>query len=86
VHFPERAARVMNRIREMRGGKGYDADFATRMRGEGVWTELIRQRVEKAAQRARLHERSCFHMLDASAFVAPARPPRTQSSGQFEMF
>jgi hypothetical protein len=58
VHFPERAARVMNRIREMRGGKGYDADFATRMRGEGVWT----------------------------AFVAPARPPRTQSSGQFEMF
>jgi DNA repair photolyase len=86
VHFPERAKRVMNRIRDMHGGKDYDADFATRMRGQGVWAELIRQRVEKALQRVQLHERSWFGMLDASAFVAPARPPRTQATGQFELF
>ena len=32
-HFPDRAARVMARIREMRGGKDYDATFGTRMTG-----------------------------------------------------
>lgn len=35
-HFPQRAARVMARVREMRGGRDYDASFATRMKGEGV--------------------------------------------------
>jgi DNA repair photolyase len=51
AHFPERAQRVMNRIREMRGGKDYDSNFATRMKGEGVWAELIRQRVKIASER-----------------------------------
>jgi DNA repair photolyase len=89
VHFPERAKRVMNRIRDMRGGQDYGADFATRMRGQGVWAELIRQRVEKAVQRAQLHERNWFGMLDASAFVAPVRsrrPLRPAATGQFELF
>ncbi|MEZ5702536.1 MAG: PA0069 family radical SAM protein [Burkholderiaceae bacterium] len=36
VHCPERAERVMARVQEMRGGKDYDADFATRMKGQGV--------------------------------------------------
>src|SRR5690606_181526 len=48
AHFPDRARRVMNRIQDMRGGKDYDADFATRMKGEGIWADLIRQRFEKA--------------------------------------
>jgi DNA repair photolyase len=51
VHFPDRAQRVMNRVREMRGGREYDADFATRMKGEGTWAALIRQRFDKAAAR-----------------------------------
>src|ERR1700712_2893019 len=51
VHYPDRAARVMARIREMRGGKDYDADFATRMKGTGLWADLIRQRFEKATNR-----------------------------------
>jgi len=50
-HFPDRAARVMARIREMRGGKDYDSSFGTRMRGEGVWAQLIAQRLAKAKQR-----------------------------------
>ncbi len=33
AHFPDRAARVMNRVRDMRGGKDYDASFGTRMGG-----------------------------------------------------
>lgn len=51
AHFPERAQRVMNRVREMRGGRDYDADFSTRMKGEGTWAALIRQRFDKASVR-----------------------------------
>ncbi|KQP35586.1 PA0069 family radical SAM protein [Pseudorhodoferax sp. Leaf274] len=48
LHLPDRAERVMARVQEMRGGKDYDSDFATRMKGSGIWAELIRQRFEKA--------------------------------------
>lgn len=44
AHFPDRAQRVMNRVRDMRGGKDYDATFGKRMHGEGVWADMIRQR------------------------------------------
>jgi DNA repair photolyase len=50
-HYPLRAERVMNRVREMRGGKDYDADFRTRMKGEGAWAQLLRERFDKACQR-----------------------------------
>jgi DNA repair photolyase len=49
VHYPQRAERVMARIREMRGGKDYDADFATRMKGAGTWASLLSQRFQKKA-------------------------------------
>ncbi|GAC1600105.1 MAG: PA0069 family radical SAM protein [Ramlibacter sp.] len=51
LHYPQRSARIMARIQEMRGGKDYDSDFATRMKGSGVWAELIGQRFRKAAGR-----------------------------------
>jgi DNA repair photolyase len=51
VHFPQRAARVMNRVRDMRDGRDYDADFATRMKGSGLWADLVRQRFDKASAR-----------------------------------
>jgi DNA repair photolyase len=51
LHYPQRAARIMARIQEMRGGKDYDSDFASRMKGDGLWAELIGQRFEKACRR-----------------------------------
>ena len=36
LHYPQRAARIMARIQEMRGGKDYDSDFASRMKGQGL--------------------------------------------------
>ena len=51
LHYPQRADRIMARIHDMRGGKDYDSDFATRMKGSGLWAELIRQRFEKACRR-----------------------------------
>lgn len=65
-HVPDRAARIMARVRELRGGKDYDADFSLRMKGEGVWAQLIAQRVRKAAARHGLGRRS--PELDSSAF------------------
>src|SRR3954471_12899848 len=51
THYPQRAERVMHRIQEMRGGKDYDSDFATRMKGSGPWSQLIWQRFDKTARR-----------------------------------
>ena len=50
-HFPARAERVMARVRELHGGKDYDARFDQRMRGRGVWAELLAQRFDKACRR-----------------------------------
>lgn len=76
-HLPERAARVMARVQEMRGGKDYDADFATRMKGAGPWADLIRQRVRKAEARQGLaHERL---VLDTSRFRPPLGDPAQQT-------
>lgn len=81
-HFPDRAERVMARIREMRGGKDYDSNFHTRMSGEGVWAQLFAQRVQKARQRyGLLGDRIEF---DFSRFRKPA--PRRENAGQGELF
>ncbi|MFC4519438.1 PA0069 family radical SAM protein [Cupriavidus pinatubonensis] len=69
AHFPDRAERVMNRVRDMRAGKAYDASFATRMRGTGVWADLMRQRFYKAADR--LGYRYNRFELDTSRFRVP---------------
>ena len=40
-HFPNRADKILNRIRAMRDGRLNDAAFGTRMRGEGIFAEQI---------------------------------------------
>lgn len=86
AHFPDRAQRVMNRIRDMRGGKDYDANFGQRMRGEGVWADLIRQRFTKARDRLGLGQRNeDFSRLDGSQFQAPTKPG-TSLKAQLNLF
>ncbi|MFT3857963.1 MAG: PA0069 family radical SAM protein [Aquabacterium sp.] len=65
-HVPEKAERILARLREMRGGKAYDADYRLRMKGEGVWAQLIAQRMRKAAARHGLNRAA--PQLDVSAF------------------
>ena len=50
-HFPDRAGRIMRRLREMHGGKEYDATWHRRMRGEGPYAEMVAQRFEVAVKR-----------------------------------
>jgi len=63
LHYPQRAARVMARIQDLHGlsaedraaGKSYDSDFATRMKGTGLWADLVRQRFATACRRLGLN-------------------------------
>ena len=80
-HFPDRAARVMARVREMRGGKDYDATFGARMRGEGIWADLIAQRLAKARRRFGLDGE--HRALDVSQFKKPLPASR---AGQRDLF
>jgi DNA repair photolyase len=93
THFPERAQRVMNRVREMRGGKDYDSDFSKRMHGEGVWADLIRQRFEKAVERLGMNpSNGRFAELDRSQFrkptIVPPMPAKQcgNATGQLDLF
>ena len=72
AHFPQRAARVMARVREMRGGRDYDANFKSRMTGEGVWASLLQQRFRKAVSRLGLNQERMD--LDVSQFRPPLAP------------
>jgi DNA repair photolyase len=75
AHFPDRADRVMSRVRDMRGGKDYDSSFATRMKGEGPWADLLKQRFHKAVRRLGLNGRR-HGILDMSQFRHPELPRR----------
>jgi DNA repair photolyase len=50
-HFPERRARVVARLREMRGGRDNDPRFGWRMRGTGPWADMIRMRIDVRLRR-----------------------------------
>ena len=50
-HYPDRAARIINQLREMRGGKDYDADWFVRGAGSGAVAGLIKQRFARAIRR-----------------------------------
>ncbi|MET0360520.1 MAG: PA0069 family radical SAM protein [Sphingobium sp.] len=54
-HYPDRAARVMQIIQSMRGGRDNDPRFGSRMRGEGAYAALIATRMDKARLRHRLN-------------------------------
>ena len=53
-NFPDRREKVLARLRELRGGKLYDARFGDRMRGEGVFAEQIRAMFVTSRRRAGL--------------------------------
>lgn len=55
AHYPDRALRVMARLRDMRGGKNYQSAFGERFEGTGIWARLLHQRFTKACQRLGLN-------------------------------
>ncbi|MEO7742037.1 MAG: PA0069 family radical SAM protein [Usitatibacter sp.] len=70
AHFPLKAAHVMSRVHEMRGGRDNDPNFGTRMTGQGLFAEFLKQRFDKACRRLHLNEGRAFE-LDCSRFRQP---------------
>ena len=68
---PDRAGRVMNRLREMRGGRDNDPRFGVRMRGEGVHAELLDRRFHIARRRLGLADG--LPALRRDLFAVPPR-------------
>jgi DNA repair photolyase len=56
VHYPDRAAKVMAQIQSLRGGRDNDPDFFSRMKGAGVWAQLLRTRFRLACRKLGLNE------------------------------
>ncbi|TMM54713.1 PA0069 family radical SAM protein [Sulfitobacter sabulilitoris] len=70
-HFPDRAGRIMARLREMHGGKDYDATWHRRMRGEGPYADVIAQRFDLAVRRLGL--KTAAPPMRCDLFAPPGR-------------
>ena len=51
-HYPLRAEHVMSMIQQMRGGRDNDPQFGSRMRGQGLFADLISRRFDVGGQQA----------------------------------
>lgn len=72
-HYPDRARHVMSLVNDIRGGRDNDPNFGSRMRGQGVFAQLINQRFQKACKRLGLNLPTCE--LDCSQFIPPPANP-----------
>ncbi len=68
-HEPNKLDHVLNRVMEMRGGKMYKAAFHDRMRGEGVFADLLSKRFALAKRRLGFEG---LPQLDCSRFQPPS--------------
>ena len=78
AHVPGRARHVLSLVRQCREGRLNDRAFGSRMRGQGVFAELIAQRFRKAVHRLGLDRRQLPQRTDLF------RPPATD--GQLDLF
>ncbi len=69
---PNQASRIMKLVREMRGGRAYDARFGLRMTGTGPYAALVAKRFRVATARLGLNVRRL--RLDPSQFAVPPAP------------
>src|SRR5438105_15111523 len=70
-HFPERKAKVLERLRATRGGeKLYDSRWRKRQIGEGIFAEQIQNMFEVSCRRAGMGDRP---RLSTAAFCRPVQ-------------
>ncbi len=73
-HFSDRREKVLNRIRSMRGGELNDPNFTTRMRGDGIFAEQIKDLFHMATKKAGITRR--WPELTTKHFRRPATTPQ----------
>ncbi|CAB3692069.1 hypothetical protein LMG3441_02081 [Achromobacter kerstersii] len=77
THYPDRAQRVLHRIEDLRNGRRNDPNFGSRMRGTGIWADLLRQRFAVATRKLGLNRQRLA--LDCDRFQPPLAPNATAS-------
>jgi DNA repair photolyase len=76
-NFPEREKKILNRVIHMRGGKLYNSEWGTRMRGEGEWADTI----------GRIFETNCNKLnLNKTKISLTTKHFRRKGNVQFELF
>jgi len=69
-HYSDRASKVMNTIRSIRGGRDNDPSWFTRMVGQGPWAELLKTRFEIAVRKHGLNRDK--RPLRTDLFIPPS--------------
>lgn len=83
AHFPDRAARVLELIRETRAGALNDVKFGQRFTGTGVYADLLARRFARAAKQWGLET---SEPLDTTAFAPPADIKKGMAEAQMSLF
>jgi DNA repair photolyase len=63
-HYPDRADRILNRVKAIRGGKLYESDFETRMSGTGIFADQIHQMFTMYKKKYGLNKRGTILRTD----------------------
>ncbi len=71
-HFPDRKQKVLNRMRDLRGGKLYDPRWGARMKGEGPFAEQVANMFEVSCRKFGLNRESIVLSIDAFRPLTPA--------------
>ena len=82
ANFPDRYRHVLSLIRQTRGGKDYDAQWTTRMKGGGPIAWLIGRRVEQACERLGLN--AVKKRLTTELFTPPLQQQKAAQLSLFE--
>ncbi|WP_234406242.1 PA0069 family radical SAM protein [Methylobacillus glycogenes] len=70
-HYPLKAAHVMSIVRQSREGKTNQAEFHARMRGSGLFADMIRQRFRLTSKRLGLNQ--CNLEMNTDLFQVPGQ-------------
>ena len=79
-HEPDKTKRVFSALRDLRNGKENDPAYFSRMRGQGVFAELVRARFQKARRRLQL-DSNARGALNTGLFSPPVAQTPQQSLG-----
>lgn len=83
-YFPLKAQHVMSIIRQSRGGKDYQSEFGQRMRGEGIFADLLAHRFKLSCHKLGMSgERTGFC---TDLFSVPAAWQATANHPQLALF
>ncbi|HSI27918.1 MAG TPA: PA0069 family radical SAM protein [Methylophilus sp.] len=83
-YFPMKAQHVMSLVKQSRGGKTYQSEFGKRMRGEGIFADLLANRFKLSCQKLGMSgERTGFR---TDLFQVPAAWQLQSRSAQMALF